>query len=97
MKIYCYRSGEIGFALRKEPCGAIVIASAPHGIAEPAVHGSARLAYDNQTWLVPGIPEAKDDEDAYQAMLRYESTLRRTITALRNQRVSSRARRMVAA
>lgn len=97
MKIYCYRSGEIGFALRQEPPGAIVIAHAPHGIAEPAVHGSARLAYDNQTWLVPGIPEAKSEEDAYQAMLRYESTLRRTIVSMRNRRVSSRTRRMVAA
>ena len=97
MKIYCYRSGEIGFALHQVPSGAIAIAQAPHGIAERAVHGSARLAYDNQTWLVPGIPEARDEEKAYQEMLRYSSNLKRSVTALRNQRALSRTRRMAAA
>lgn len=86
MIIYCYRSGQIGFALREIPDGAIAIAKGPHPITEAAVHGCARLAYDNETWLVPGIPEAANEEAAYQAMLTFEKRLKDRIAVLKKAR-----------
>jgi len=84
MIIYAYRSGEIGFALRKAPAGAIALRKAPHSVAEKAVHGCARLAYDNQTWLVPGIPESRSDDEAYQALCDFGQRLNDRIHALRS-------------
>ena len=73
----CYRSGQIKIVKESEgtPEGAISFATASRGIMEEALAGCARLAYDNETWLVPGIPEAVDDETAYQALLAFETRL----------------------
>ncbi|AQU89228.1 hypothetical protein B0W47_16745 (plasmid) [Komagataeibacter nataicola] len=67
MYAYCYRGGQIEFG-EKMPEGAL-----PLGNDEDskklmdAVRTNARLAYDNKTLLVPGIPEAGSDDDALEA------------------------------
>ena len=58
---YCFQSGEIGFGPRV-PAGALPIVDGPDADVHRVIHGSARLAYDNETWLVPGIPEGEGDE-----------------------------------
>ena len=65
------RAGVIEFGTRT-PKGCLTIAS--HGdreALEAAVGPPARLAYDNKTLLVPGIPEADSDDDALEALLAF--------------------------
>lgn len=63
---YCYRSGEILIGPTC-PKTAIPLASGPADLLETTIEGLARLAYDNKTWLVPGIPEAPDEAAALRA------------------------------
>lgn len=82
MIAYCYRSGQIGLASKNAPAGTIILVRGPRKRVEYAVSAAARLAYDNQTMLVPGIPEAENDEDAYQSMVRFSDRL---IAAVRSK------------
>ncbi len=54
------------------PAGTLVIADDPsETLLCDTVSGLCRLAYDNRTMLVPGIPEARSDDEpsiALQAM-----------------------------
>lgn len=84
---YCYRSGQIGFARGRAPDGSIAIASAPARVLRDAVAGSARLAYDGKTWLVPGVPEAVSTDEALRALSHYAKRLRLSV-ARREQEVA---------
>ena len=66
MIAYCDRSGVIGFQ-RRLPRGRLRIAAGPGRALRRAVEPLARLGYDNSTLLVPGIPEAKSEKDAFVA------------------------------
>lgn len=69
---YCFRSGQIRFGRPSRiPKGAITLLCGPRNEVLYAIESTARLAYDNRTWLVPGIPEAADGEAAFQALERY--------------------------
>ena len=69
---FCYRSGQIGFIEHGPiPEGALMLARGPQDIVASSIHGLARLAYDNETWLVPGIPEAANDDQAFEAMMTF--------------------------
>lgn len=75
---YCWRSGEIEFASIEAdiPDGAILFYK--HTSKEKlheAVSVCARHAYDEETLLVPGIPEAENDKQAIEALLRFRSLL----------------------
>lgn len=70
MMAYAYRSGQIGFA-GSVPDGALFIAKGPEKVIGPMIRGLARLAYDNETYLVPGVPEAEDDDRALKALLTF--------------------------
>jgi hypothetical protein len=72
---YCYASGQIEFG-RRVPDGAIQIARGPAAALRELIYGTARLAYDNKTWLVPGIPEAPDQKEAGDALGRYMDWIR---------------------
>lgn len=67
---YCYRSGQIKIG-RKVPDGAIAIISGPERRIRSLMWATSRLAYDNKTMLVPGIPEAKNDRAAETALRRF--------------------------
>jgi hypothetical protein len=75
MRVFAYRSGHLAFI--EGPMtegtaalsGALIVATGPKDIVEPTVKGLARLAYDNETYLVPGCPEAEDDDAAYKAFV----------------------------
>lgn len=67
---YAYASGEIGFANPAElgvPKGALLIARGPQAEVTSTVTGLARRAYDNETLLVPGVPEAQNEGAGYAA------------------------------
>lgn len=58
---YCFASGEIDFG-PSIPAGALPIVDGADADVHRVIAGNARLAYDGETWLVPGIPEGKGDE-----------------------------------
>ncbi len=58
------------------------LASGPESVLQEAIEGIARLAYDNATWLVPGIPEADDEDAAYDAAVCFERNLQARIRRL---------------
>lgn len=70
MHAYCWASGQIEFG-RKVPDGAIRFASGRAEVLRKAIGPAARLSYDNETLLVPGIPEAADQSDAGDALARW--------------------------
>lgn len=73
---YCLRSGQVRITARKVPDGAMPLVTAKsYQRLRRAVDGVARLAYDNRTRLVPGIPEADDDEAALKAAMRFSQNL----------------------
>lgn len=73
--IYCWRTGEIDTAPKPMVGGLLYLgAGDPERVSE-VIAGTARRAYDGQTWLVPGIPEADTDDAALAAAQRYRSIL----------------------
>lgn len=71
MKAFAYRNGEIGFA-DSIPSGALpIIGPNKKSISRARVEAGARLAYDGKTLLVPGIPEAQSDDEAYEAFRKW--------------------------
>lgn len=80
LMLYCWRSGEIEIGTHL-PKGAIQLASGELRELERAVSATARLAYDGNTWLVPGVPEAESDDAALDATVAYHSHLTRTLQA----------------
>lgn len=71
MKAYTWRSGRIDFG-RKTPEGALEIVSGPAKKIKDVISATSRLAYDGVTRLVPGIPEAANDDAALDALLAYQ-------------------------
>lgn len=67
MFAYCWASGVIEFGA-KVPAGAIEIARGKERLLQKEIGATARLAYDNETLLVPGIPEATDQRAAGDAL-----------------------------
>lgn len=66
---FCYASGHIGFG-RKCKAGALPIAYVSENDKD-AFTAHCRLAYDNKTWLVPGVPEAPDQIAGVEALERF--------------------------
>lgn len=76
MKAYCFVDGAVGFA-RDIPVGALPIASGPKKVLENEMIVLCRLAYDGETLLVPGVPEANDQIAGVDALLRFKDRLRK--------------------
>lgn len=80
--MYCWRTGVVEFG-DELPHGALELAryvptsAAPRGrstqlaIWRAKMQAACRLAYDNKTWLVPGIPEAQSDVEALAAYKKF--------------------------
>lgn len=78
IRAYCFRSGQIGFQPMRErmPDGSLLVATGPEKIVGPLVRGLARLAYDNETYLVPGCPEAQTEDEAFKAFMTFFDRVR---------------------
>jgi hypothetical protein len=74
MVAYCYRSGEIEIGT-DVPTSGILLARGEEKVLKEAISARARLAYDNKTFLVPGIPEATDEETALLAARTFSQLL----------------------
>lgn len=80
------RSGQISFTGDASvPDGMLAIACAPSDQLRRVVSVNARFAYNNKTLLVPGVPEAKDDADALDALLIFQARVRQRLNAAKNR------------
>ncbi|MEW5728459.1 MAG: host nuclease inhibitor protein [Pseudomonadota bacterium] len=70
MKAFAYASGEIVFASDR-PEGTLPIASGPERVLKNFISVRARHAYDGETLLVPGVPEANNERDRFEALRRW--------------------------
>lgn len=81
MIAYCYANGRIGFG-RKTPEGALPIAKAPAKKLRKAVMVIARMSYpskrggNDEVPLVPGIPEANNQNEGLDALLKFRMQVR---------------------
>ncbi len=89
MIAYCYRSGHIYFRQNKRglPNGAISLGVHRH--IRKAVVPIARVAYNNKTLLVPGIPEATSDADAAEALHRFKNGVRERIDRIDRKHITT--------
>lgn len=71
IRAYAFASGEIGFTGNALPNGALLLAYGPVDIVRDTVEGNARRAYDNETLLVPGCPEAETQTAALEAFTKF--------------------------
>jgi hypothetical protein len=77
MKIYahCDRSGIIEFSKSQAISGLVCLCWGEDKNLIDVVGVLSRHAYDNKTLLVPGIPEADSDAEAFQAAARFMERL----------------------
>ena len=68
--LYCDRAGVIHIG-SYTPEGMLPLGKGSRGQLTDAIGGLARLAYDNKTMLVPGVPEAQNDDEALEAARRF--------------------------
>ena len=66
--MYCWRSGLIGHG-KSVPEGALAIDVVSGRAQLSRLLTTARLAYDGRSYLVPGVPEAVDDNAALDALV----------------------------
>ena len=72
MKAYAWRTGRIDFG-EQVPDGALLICSGEELELKAAIGATARLAYDDSTWLVPSVTEAGNVLDAIDALITYRA------------------------
>ena len=73
-KAYCWDNGVIEFG-ETVPEGALGLGDGPKEWLRDCVAAWGRLAYDNETWLVPGVPEAEDQGAALGAVIAFRGRL----------------------
>lgn len=69
---HCFRSGEIEISEKADVPGMICFGKGSAEDLENRLQGRARLAYDGETWLVPGVPEAEDADKALDALIDFQ-------------------------
>ena len=82
MKAYADASGIIGFAKHGEPIPEemLCFASGPKKKLLDAIKGCARLSKNNETWLVPGIPEAADQTEGIEILIEFEKAIKERLS-----------------
>lgn len=74
-RAYAWRTGAIDIANGRTPAGAIKLFTFKSRraalVGTRVIETQARLAYDNKTLLVPGVPEADGDDRALDALVTF--------------------------
>lgn len=75
---WCLADGILMFGPRC-PNGALTISVCREGQDlkkwSASIRALCRLAYDNETYLIPGIPEASDQLEACEALVKFSETV----------------------
>ncbi len=72
MKAFVWRSGQVKVG-DVVPDGAIEIAEGDDYALRTAIMAVSTRAYDERSYMVPGIPEAEDDDAAMEALLAFQA------------------------
>lgn len=75
MILFAYRSGKLEVG-RKVVEGTIGVGRGNRRTLVKAMERRARLAYDNGTWLVPGVPEADNETEALEALKQFTRSIK---------------------
>lgn len=75
MYMHCYRSGEIVLSRAPDMDGAVALCQRSKPELLRLLSAKARLAYDDETWLVPSLPEAVSDTEAMIALETFQTRL----------------------
>lgn len=73
--VFCWASGLIEVGAHC-PKGTVLLGSGPSDVLKEAISATARLSYNNRHWLVPGVPEAADEDAAVDAVTVYRDRLK---------------------
>lgn len=76
MYAHCARSGEIELSSKADLKGRVCIGQGPKAELEQKISARARLAHDGKTWLVPNLPEAQTDDQAFDAVVAFTDRLK---------------------
>jgi len=74
MHLFIYRSGQVKFhksEAKGNEGGGLYFGVFPRKKDRDRVQARCRLAYDNKTRLCPGVPEAENDDAAFEAAQRF--------------------------
>ncbi len=82
--IYAYRSGRVGLA-KAVPQGAISVVTGTKAELSAVLCPNARHAYDGESLLVPGVPEARSTKAAVKALETWRGRLQRSLRARRQR------------
>lgn len=85
MIAYCWRTGRIDFG-RSVPEGAIKVAQGPAKKLRELISATARHAYDGETLLIPGIPEADSDKHAGDALEQFINWIAPSVAKIQEAR-----------
>lgn len=75
VKAFGYASGHVGFTAKRIPDGALPLAHIDTQEQRDAFEANCRLAYDNETLLVPGVPEAEDQMSGLDAFMAFRDRI----------------------
>jgi len=71
---YCFASGELEFTSALDvPDGAILLKENCTKDQMDKLKIRCRISYDGKTRLIPGIPEAEDQEEAMDALIKWKN------------------------
>lgn len=73
---FCYANGVVRFTSPKRqrvPDGALMICKGTRKWLRANLEPACRVAYDNKTLLVPGIPEADSQGEALTALIKFRN------------------------
>lgn len=68
MKAFVHATGRIEIASKRPDLHCVLIAEAPAKLLREALMRRSRLAHDNSTMLVPGVPEADTAAEKIEAV-----------------------------
>ncbi len=70
-KLICDRRGVLEIVDRPLPAGRLLIGSGPHRLLHDIMVAISRHGYEKDVYLVPGVPEAADDDAALEAAMAF--------------------------
>jgi len=80
LHLFIYRNGQVRFHKSKakgNKDGGLYFGAFPQKKDRDQIQAICRLAYDNKTLLCPGIPEAENDDEAFEAAQRFGNFVNR--------------------
>lgn len=92
----CDRSGTISFTSGPIPAGSLPIARHDNpALLRGSVAALARVAYDQKSLMVPGVPEALNGEQALKALITFTERVTERLRADLDQTTGSKERVLV--